>query len=121
MGQIVASIGDLLTPRLPACLPIFYDRLKNEITRLVSVKALVKIASSPLAIDLKSTILEPSLAVLATLLRKNQRALKLSTLTLLNILVKNYSSAMTANSLGVVLKVKNNIPLQLLWMHACNF
>jgi len=104
MGQIVASIGDLLTPRLPACLPIFYDRLKNEITRLVSVKALVKIASSPLAIDLKSTILEPSLAVLATFLRKNQRALKLSTLTLLNILVKNYSSAMTANSLGVVLQ-----------------
>ena len=41
----------------PDCLPVFYDRLKNEITRLTSVKALIKIASSPLAIDLKGTIL----------------------------------------------------------------
>ena len=39
------------------CLPVFYDRLKNEITRLTSVKAIIKIASSPLAIDLKGTIL----------------------------------------------------------------
>lgn len=35
------------------CLPIFLDRLKNEITRLTTVKALTKIAASPLRIDLR--------------------------------------------------------------------
>jgi len=103
MGQIVATLGDLLKSNLPDCLPVFYDRLKNEITRLTSVKALIKIASSPLAIDLKGTILTDSLVVLSTFLRKNQRALKLSTLTLLNILVRNYSDGMSAKSMGVIL------------------
>ena len=40
---------------------------------------------------------------MATFLRKNQRALKLSTLTLLNILVSNYSAAINAKSLNVIL------------------
>jgi len=114
MGQIVATLGgDLLASELPNCLPIFYERLRNEITRLTAVKALVRIASSDLKIDLRP-ILEPSLAVLATFLRKNQRALKLSTLTLLNILVCNYSGAIaeassgkTGSGLGVIL---NELP-----------
>ena len=42
MGQIVATLGDLLSAELPNCLPIFYERLKNEITRLTAVKALVR-------------------------------------------------------------------------------
>ena len=102
MGQIVATLGDLLAGELANCLPIFYERLKNEITRLTAVKALVRIASSELKIDLRP-ILEASLDVLATFLRKNQRALKLSTLTLLNILVCNYASAISAKSLNVIL------------------
>lgn len=89
MGQIIANLGDLLAQELPSCLPILLERLKNEITRLTAVKALTRIASSDLKIDLK-IILEPTIANLATFLRKNQRALKLSTLALLNILVKNY-------------------------------
>jgi hypothetical protein len=32
--------GDNLQPELPACLPIFLERLKNEITRLTAVKVL---------------------------------------------------------------------------------
>lgn len=38
---------------LPTCLPIFLDRLRNEITRLTTVKALTKVAGSPLRIDLR--------------------------------------------------------------------
>ena len=33
MGQIVAHLGDSLQQLLPNCLPIFLDRLRNEITR----------------------------------------------------------------------------------------
>lgn len=53
MGQILAHLGDALHEELPICLPIFLDRLRNEITRLTTVKALICIAASPLRVDLK--------------------------------------------------------------------
>lgn len=53
MGQIISNLGDHLQNELPTCLPIFLDRLKNEITRLTTVKALTKVAASPLRIDLR--------------------------------------------------------------------
>jgi len=102
MGQIVAHLGDSLQQDLASCLPIFLDRLKNEITRLTAVKALTAIASSPLRIDLRC-ILADSFPVLSAFLRKNQRALKLATLSLLDTLVKNYSGAVSLATLGPVL------------------
>lgn len=52
MGQIIANMGDILKPELAVCLPIFLERLRNEVTRLSSVKALTMIAASPLRVDL---------------------------------------------------------------------
>ena len=43
-GQIVALLGDTLGAKLPECMPIFVDRLRNEITRLTAVRALSQIA-----------------------------------------------------------------------------
>ena len=43
-AQIICNMGDALGPELVTCLPIFLDRLKNEITRLTAVKALSMIA-----------------------------------------------------------------------------
>uniref|UniRef100_A0AAY4EML6 TATA-binding protein interacting (TIP20) domain-containing protein n=1 Tax=Denticeps clupeoides TaxID=299321 RepID=A0AAY4EML6_9TELE len=79
MGQIICNLGDSLGPDLPGTLQIFLERLKNEITRLTTVKALTLIAGSPLKIDLRP-ILGEAVPILASFLRKNQRALKLSTL-----------------------------------------
>ncbi|NXS43385.1 CAND1 protein, partial [Balaeniceps rex] len=93
MGQIIYSLGDHLSTDLQPTLKIFLERLKNEITRLTTVKALTLIASSPLKIDLRP-ILGEGFPILASFLRKNQRALKLSTLTALDILVKNYSDSL---------------------------
>ena len=78
-----------LTDQLNECLPIFLDRLRNEITRLTTVKALTKISSSPLRIDVRP-LLPEALPILAGFLRKNQRALKLTTLTLLDRIINNY-------------------------------
>ncbi|KAH3897079.1 hypothetical protein DPMN_021263 [Dreissena polymorpha] len=86
---MIRNLGDQLTTELRDCLPIFLDRLKNEITRLTTVKALTMIASSPLKIDLRA-ILTEGIPILASFLRKNQRALKLSTLACLDMLVKNW-------------------------------
>jgi hypothetical protein len=38
MGQLVAVMGDALTDKLPACLQLLLERLRNEITRLAAVK-----------------------------------------------------------------------------------
>lgn len=103
MGQIVANLGDSLQEELKECLPIFLERLKNEITRLTTVKALTLIAQSPLNIDIRF-ILEEGFPILASFLRKNQRALKLSTLQCLDVVVENYGNAVTAGMLGDVMK-----------------
>ncbi|KGL73172.1 Cullin-associated NEDD8-dissociated protein 1, partial [Tinamus guttatus] len=93
MGQIICNLGDHLSTDLQPTLKIFLERLKNEITRLTTVKALTLIASSPLKIDLRP-ILGEGFPILASFLRKNQRALKLSTLTALDILVRNYGDSL---------------------------
>ncbi|CAI6364051.1 unnamed protein product [Macrosiphum euphorbiae] len=102
MGQIICNLGDVLQNELQVCLPIFLDRLRNEITRLTTVKALIKVAGSPLKIDLTS-ILTDGVLILASFLRKNQRALKLSTLTLLNMLLNNFHADFSADLLKKIL------------------
>ncbi|NWR56784.1 CAND1 protein, partial [Bucorvus abyssinicus] len=102
MGQIIYSLGDLLSTDLQPTLKIFLERLKNEITRLTAVKALTLIASSPLKIDLRP-ILGEGFPILASFLRKNQRALRLSTLSALDILVKNYSDSLKPAMIEAVL------------------
>jgi len=102
MGQIICNLGDYLKGELPTCLPIFLDRLRNEITRLTTVKALTKVAGSPLRIDLRP-ILGEGIPILGSFLRKNQRALKLGTLILLDTLVNNYSSTLNSDLLNKVL------------------
>ncbi|KAI2665451.1 Cullin-associated NEDD8-dissociated protein 1 [Labeo rohita] len=102
MGQIICNLGDSLGADLPGTLHIFLERLKNEITRLTTVKALTLIAGSPLKINLRP-ILGEAVPILASFLRKNQRALKLSTLAALDILVKNYSDSVTPAMIDAVL------------------
>ena len=69
---------------------------------MTAVKALIRIAASELRTDL-SSILAAALPNLASFLRKNQRALRLSTLALLDILVRNYTTKLTPESLKPVL------------------
>nr|CAH7720684.1 unnamed protein product [Callosobruchus chinensis] len=87
MGQVIYNLGDHLKDQLPFCLPLFVDRLTDETTRLTTVKALTKIAGSPLGIKLP--ILPEIMPVLGLFLRKN-RDLKLSTLELIDRLLNNY-------------------------------
>uniref|UniRef100_A0A7N6AH07 TATA-binding protein interacting (TIP20) domain-containing protein n=1 Tax=Anabas testudineus TaxID=64144 RepID=A0A7N6AH07_ANATE len=102
MGQIICNLGDRLPAELPGTLLIFLERLKNEITRLTTVKALTLIAGSPLKIDLRP-VLPDAVPILASFLRKNQRALKLCTLAALDILLRNYNSAVTPVMVDAVL------------------
>uniref|UniRef100_A0A8C4NH41 Cullin-associated and neddylation-dissociated 1 n=1 Tax=Eptatretus burgeri TaxID=7764 RepID=A0A8C4NH41_EPTBU len=103
MGQIICNLGDQLGPELATTLQIFLERLKNEITRLTTVKALTLVASSPLNIDLRPALAE-SISILASFLRKNQRALKLATLGALEALVRGYRDALTPTMIETVLQ-----------------
>ncbi|VDN24737.1 unnamed protein product [Gongylonema pulchrum] len=78
-GLLISTFGDHLEEKLPICLSIFLDRLRNEMTRLVTVKALTAIVCSPLVISMEN-ILSNTLLLLAEFLRKNQRALKVISL-----------------------------------------
>lgn len=102
MGQIIANMGDVLKPQLETCLPIFMDRLRNEVTRLSAVKALTVIAGSALRVDL-SSILADVIPALGSFLRKNQRPLKLHSLSLLDTLVIHYSHFINAQLLQKVI------------------
>ncbi|VDD93477.1 unnamed protein product [Enterobius vermicularis] len=102
-GLLIATFGDYLHDELRLCLPILLDRLRNEMTRLVTVKSLNTVVNSPLKINL-SAILPDSLLLLAEFLRKNQRALKIATLNLLDSLVNRYThSGLDGNELKKVL------------------
>jgi len=92
MATLLAHLGTYLQSEWPTCIPIFLERLKNEITRLTAVKALNLMASSQIVdLDLR-VVLGDAIPVLASFLRKNQRALKLATLSLLDTLVKRYTT-----------------------------
>ena len=42
-GQIIANMGDVLVDELRICLPVYVNRLRNEITRLTAVRAITVI------------------------------------------------------------------------------
>lgn len=90
MGQVIANLGDILVDKLPECLPVYVSRLKNEITRLTTVRAITMISRSPLKIDI-SLIQADIVPLLASFLRKNHRDLRLATLVCLNQLLICYS------------------------------
>lgn len=103
MGQLVATFGDCMKEELAVCLPLLMERLKNEITRFTCVKAVTKIASSSFIINL-DPLLPPAFHTLASFLRKNQRPLKLATLTLLEVLSKNYGAYLVEDSIEEILR-----------------
>ncbi|KAJ0069023.1 hypothetical protein NL108_015895, partial [Boleophthalmus pectinirostris] len=102
MGHMVCHLGDHLGAELKGVLSIFLERLKNEITRLTTVRTITLITSSPLKIDL-SSVLPEALSVLGSFLRKNQRALKLGTLACLTALVTHQTSSIKPAALEPVL------------------
>nr|KAF6420044.1 putative cullin associated and neddylation dissociated 2 (putative) [Molossus molossus] len=102
MGHLVGHLGDRLGDDLQPSLLLLLDRLRNEITRLSAVKALTLVAVSPLQLDLQP-ILAESLPILASFLRKNQRALRLATLAALDALAQSQGRSLPPSAVRVVL------------------
>ncbi|XP_069340513.1 cullin-associated NEDD8-dissociated protein 2 isoform X2 [Eulemur rufifrons] len=102
MGHLVGHLGDRLGDDLEPTLLLLLDRLRNEITRLPAVKALTLVAVSPLRLDLQ-LILAEALPILASFLRKNQRALRLATLAALDALAQSQGLSLPPSAVRAVL------------------
>uniref|UniRef100_A0A2K6QRU0 Cullin associated and neddylation dissociated 2 (putative) n=1 Tax=Rhinopithecus roxellana TaxID=61622 RepID=A0A2K6QRU0_RHIRO len=102
MGHLVGHLGDRLGDELEPILLLLLDRLRNEITRLPAVKALTLVAVSPLQLDLQP-ILAEALPILASFLRKNQRALRLATLAALDALAQSQGLSLPPSAVQAVL------------------
>ncbi|KAM7335368.1 hypothetical protein ACRRTK_005845 [Alexandromys fortis] len=102
VGHLVGHLGDRLGDDLEPTLLLLLDRLRNEITRLPAVKALTLVAVSPLRLDLQP-ILAEALPILASFLRKNQRALRLATLAALDALAQSQGLGLPPPAVRAVL------------------
>ncbi|XP_058144812.1 cullin-associated NEDD8-dissociated protein 2 [Dasypus novemcinctus] len=101
-GHLVGHLGDRLGHDLQPTLLLLLDRLRNEITRLPAVKALTLAATSPLRLDLQP-ILAEALPLLASFLRKSQRALRLATLVALDALAQSRGLSLPLPAVRAVL------------------
>jgi cullin-associated NEDD8-dissociated protein 1 len=88
-GILLSTFGANVTHHLNSILPILLDRVRNEMTRQITVQSFVVVAAGN-QVNL-APIMNDLLTQLAEFLRKNQRALRVSTLTLLSTLVTKYS------------------------------
>jgi len=104
MGLLLAHLGDQLgDDRRATVCQLLMDRLRNEITRMPTLKSLEAAALSPLSLDL-GTILCDAVEELAYFLRQQSRSLKQMTLETLNALITHNSSSMNAALFSLVLK-----------------
>lgn len=104
MGEIIATFGDKIPEKLPVALDLLHERLSNETTRLTCVKALIKIANSPIPMSL-SSIFPKAFTSLAPFLRKNSRPLKISTLILIENIVRRSADLLDSESAQSVILV----------------
>lgn len=102
MGYLVGHLGDRLGADLQPSLSLLLERLRNEITRLPAVRALTLVALSPLRLNLQPIVAEV-LPLLASFLRKNQRALRLATLFALDALVQHQGLSLPPPAVQAVL------------------
>jgi len=102
VGQLVSTLGDQLTDRLPVVEGLLMERLRNEITRMPTLKAIAMICASPIGIDL-TPILNEAIQELSQFLRQQSRPLKQTTLETLMALVKSSATNMTESLFDLIL------------------
>lgn len=74
-GILLSTFGSKLAHHLNEVLPVLLDRLKNEMTRQITVQSFCVIVAGNNQVNL-STVLDDLLVQLSEFLRKNQRALR---------------------------------------------
>jgi cullin-associated NEDD8-dissociated protein 1 len=89
LGTLLSQVGDILDQR--QAWDVLLERLRNEVTRLISVKTLSVVSVSPVVAgeEFQRCVLV-AVDEISLLLRKSNRPLRIASLECLNILVQRY-------------------------------
>ena len=90
-GTLLSYLGDHLPDSVPGILGLLTDKLKNEMTRLASLKCLSTIAQSPLNLGMQGTA-PAILEILSHFLRQQSRGLKQQTLETMSCIIQTEKS-----------------------------
>lgn len=102
MGDLVATFGDKMGKQHSIVMNLIFEKLNNETNRLTSAKALTKIISSPLNLPL-DCLFPQAFTLLSSFLRKNSRQLRITTLTLINTVLKRSPEMLDKESVDLLL------------------
>lgn len=104
LGTLLAQVGDVLQAQQRQAWDVLLERLRNEVTRLISVKTLTVVSQSPIAggEELQRCVLV-AVDELSLLLRKSNRPLRIASLECLTILVNRYGTTISSASFSNIL------------------
>ncbi|KAI9310911.1 armadillo-type protein [Dichotomocladium elegans] len=99
LGALLSQVGDVLQSEQRHAWGVFLDRLRNEVTRLISVRTLTIICQSPVAAgeELQRCVLTATDEV-GLLLRKSNRSLRIASAECLRILVQRFGQHLSEES-----------------------
>lgn len=104
LGTLLAQVGDVLQSQQRQAWDVLLERLRNEVTRLISVKTLNVVSQSPIAAgeELQRCVLV-AVEDISLLLRKSNRPLRIASLECLNVLVNGFGQHISAKSYSTLL------------------
>ncbi|OAD05429.1 TATA binding protein interacting protein [Mucor lusitanicus CBS 277.49] len=104
LGTLLAQVGDVLESQQRQAWDVLLERLRNEVTRLISVKTLNVVSQSPIAAgqELERCVLV-AVEEISLLLRKSNRPLRIASLECLNVLVDRFGQHIPAKSYSALL------------------
>eukprot|EP00357_Protocruzia_adherens_P030504 CAMPEP_0115033814 /NCGR_PEP_ID=MMETSP0216-20121206/40191_1 /TAXON_ID=223996 /ORGANISM="Protocruzia adherens, Strain Boccale" /LENGTH=1233 /DNA_ID=CAMNT_0002412403 /DNA_START=112 /DNA_END=3813 /DNA_ORIENTATION=- len=103
ISSYLARFGDQIPKsKVTESMGYLIDRLKNEVTRLATLRGFIAISKSPVNADIAGNLAE-IMPELCSFLKKQSRSLRLITLEALNGLIKRYRSDINATLLQAAL------------------
>ncbi|KAG0170737.1 Cullin-associated NEDD8-dissociated protein 1 [Apophysomyces sp. BC1034] len=99
LGALLGQSGDVLQSEQRQAWDVLLERMRNEVTRLVSVRTLAIVSQSPVAAggELERCVLT-AVDEIALLLRKSDRALRIASLECLTILINRFGQKISSQS-----------------------
>ena len=102
IGLVLVHLGDACAAEVPAVLPVLLERLRNEITRVTTVRTFQQLATARMDMQL-GPVLQPVVAELCAFLRKASRPLRQTSLQALDTIVLNHGAKLGAADIAAVL------------------
>ncbi|RCH96938.1 Cullin-associated NEDD8-dissociated protein 1 [Rhizopus azygosporus] len=100
LGVLLVQVGDILQSEQQEAFNVLLERLRNEVTRLISIRTLAVIAQSPIVVgDEFQKCVVTAVDEVTLLLRKNNRSLRIASLECLCVLISRHGECVQEKSL----------------------